>query len=275
MNLDSLTKEVISLARTAGDYLKNERSKINYDSIGIKGQGDFVSHADRTSERMLCEGLTRLLPGSVFMGEEESPDAEGGEWRWVVDPLDGTMNYIQGLPIYAVSIALEHHNNRESGWGDIVAGVIFIPELNICYHAIKDAGAWKDGKQIKTRDYNADLSRAVLATGFPYRNQDVLDQYLDVFRAISPKVANIRRIGSACADLAWVADGTFDGFWEVGLKPWDIAAGILLIQEAGGVVSDFWYGNPLETGWIVAGTQLVYKELVDAIKPRFPSPKRL
>ncbi|HEB83959.1 MAG TPA: inositol monophosphatase, partial [Bacteroidetes bacterium] len=133
MNLQLLTRDVTLLARQAGAYLRQERDSIREEEIGVKGQGDLVSRVDRTSERMLREGLLSLLPDSVVMAEEESPDAGGGDWRWIVDPLDGTLNYLQGLPVYAVSIALEDRRSHPEGWGELVLGVIHLPSLDLMY----------------------------------------------------------------------------------------------------------------------------------------------
>jgi len=270
VDINNLTSDVISCVHEAGRFLQKERLRIDEADIGIKGPGDFVSQADRTAESMLKERLLRILPGSVFMGEENSPDVSGGDgWRWIVDPLDGTTNYLQGIPIYAISVALEDRRKIKSNWGDITLAVVHLPELDLTFDAIRGGGARKNGAAIQVRQIS-DFSRVVLATGFPFRNKDVVDQYLAVFKSMTLKVGNIRRIGSAAVDLAWLASGTFDGFWEVGLKPWDIAAGILLIEEAGGIVTDFRGGNPLENGWIVAGSKNVYDVLFEVINEHFP-----
>ncbi len=271
MNLELLTRDTIILARQAGAFLLAERDRIGEGDIGIKGQGDLVSTADHTSEAMLRDGLTALIPGSVFMGEEESPEATGGEWRWVVDPLDGTSNYLQGLPVYAVSIALEDHRGLNEEWGPIVIGVVHEPVLDTVYDAYAGGGARRNGKPIRVRS-RRELDRCVLATGFPFRNHAEMEPYFNVFKEILPKVANIRRIGSAAADLAWVADGTFDGFWEIGNCPWDIAAGKLLIEEAGGRITDFWGDDPLYTGWTLAGNRVAYEALLEPLQREFPNP---
>jgi len=274
MQLEELTGDVMEIARRAGSFLAAERLKIGESEIELKGKGDLVSRADRESEAMIREALEKLLPGSVVMAEEDSPEATGGDWRWIVDPLDGTMNYLMGLPVWAVSIALEDRRLASTGFGPIAAGVIIAPELEYIYDSWNGGGVRKNGVPVRIRQ-SGDLSRAFLATGFPFRNMEVLDQYLSVFRKISPEVANIRRIGSAAVDLAWVADGTFDGFWEVGLKPWDIAAGYLMIREAGGLLTDFLGGSPLETGWIVGGNRMAYDFLQPVMESGFPKPTEM
>ncbi len=264
MNLELLTQNVIRIAEKAGKYLLQERGSVTVEEIGVKGQGDFVSRIDHSSEELIRTELLRLLPESVVMAEEDSPDACGDRWRWIVDPLDGTLNYLQGLPIYAVSIALEDRTSTLKSWGEISLGVIHLPSLGLTYDAWRNGGARKNGNAITVRKNN-DLKRVVTATGFPFRNRDILDKYLRVFGEIFLKTANIRRIGSAAADLAWVAEGVFDGFWETNLHPWDVAAGEILIEEAGGLITDFWGQPVLETCWVVCGNKLAYQALREVI----------
>lgn len=258
MDFISITADICKIAEEAGAFLKQTRGEITSDDVEIKGQGDFVSYADREAERILRSGLEKLVPGSVVMAEEESPNARGGEFRWIVDPLDGTSNYLMGLPVYAVSVALEDRRKNPDGFGPIVAGVVHLPVLKTTYSAWQGGGAWKNGEQIHVAT-QTDTIRMLFATAFPYRNRREMSHYLNVFRTIYPEIADFRRIGSAAADLAWVADGTFDGYFEMGLKPWDVAAGKLLVQEAGGVVTDWWGGELLRTGWVVAGSEAAYR----------------
>lgn len=267
--LFDLSIQTAELAVKAGVLLKEMRESITVDEIQLKGQGDFVSRADRTSEELLTEGLEKLLLGSVVMAEEESPNASGGEYRWIVDPLDGTTNYLSGFPIYAVSIGLEDRSVLDEGWGEVVMGVVHLPALGITYRASRNRGAYKNGTKFVMRTPK-ELSRSVLATGFPFHTYNYMDRYLAVFKEIFPKIANIRRMGAAAADLAWVAEGSFNGFWEFGLHPWDMAAGICLIKEAGGMVSDFWGGNPLGKGWMVTGYKEAYTELLELVQKHFP-----
>ncbi|MBD3166270.1 inositol monophosphatase [bacterium] len=271
--LDSITREVETIALKAGQYLRDERTRIGEEEIDEKGQGDLVSRADMTSEQMLTEALHKLIPDSTILAEEEhaSLDAGGKEWRWIVDPLDGTLNYLQGLPVYAVSIALEHRENSTGEWGELLAGVVYLPELQVLYSARRGAGAFRDGKPIRVREPKR-LGRAVLATGFPFRNRERMEPFMALFSDVFLNVANVRRIGSAAADLCWVADGTFHGFWELGLSPWDIAAGVVLIEEAGGTITDFW-GNPvLHTSYPLTATGEVYEFLAGTIRKHFPDP---
>lgn len=265
MNLEVITSNVIVLAKQAGAYLLSELNLIQDEHIEIKGQGDFVSRADRNAEKMLVEGLKRLVPGSVVMAEEGTSEAEEGDWRWIVDPLDGTANYLQGLPLYAVSIALEDRRSHPDGWGQRVVGVVYLPGINVVYHSFAGGGAWKNGKMIRVRN-RRDLKRAMLATAFPFRNRENIDNYLNLFTNLYPKISDFRRIGSAAADMSWVSDGTFDGYFEMDLKPWDLAAGALILEEAGGIVTDWWGNDVLDTCWVVCGNRLSYEAQMKEIQ---------
>ena len=274
MDLEKLTRDVIDLAREVGDWLREERARIVESDVEVKGQGDFVSHADRNAEERLTAGLTALLPGSVVMAEEFAPEARGGEWRWIVDPLDGTSNYLQGLPVYAVSIGLEDRRGNPEGFGPRVLGVVYVPALNTMYDAWLGGGAHRNGSPIHVRG-NRDLKRAVIATAFPFRERHMIDGYLSLFRHLYPNIADFRRIGAAAADLCWVADGTFDGYFEMDLKPWDLAAGSLIIEEAGGQVTDWWGDDVLGSGWVVCGTPTTFTALRETIdQDEFEPPKQ-
>lgn len=257
MNWTDLLDKVSVLSQRAGDYLSAERQRIGMDRIEVKGQGDFVSDADRGAEEILREGLLQILPGSVVMGEEGSPHERGGEWRWIVDPLDGTANYLAGFPIWAVSVALEDRREHPDGFGPRALGVVHLPMMGITWEAVRGAGAFRNGSRIEVRD-NLPVQSMLLATGFPFRTRDQLSGYLELFTRLYRQVGDVRRAGAAAADLCWVAEGTYAGFFEMDLKPWDIAAGGLIIEEAGGVISDWWGGDSLGTGWVVCGCREAY-----------------
>jgi myo-inositol-1(or 4)-monophosphatase len=264
MDIQKVMERVRALTEEVGRYLYEERARIRLGDIEVKGHGDFVSRADRNAERKLREGLESILPDSIVMGEEESPTARGGKWRWIVDPLDGTANYLMGLPVWAVSIALEDRRENPEGFGPRQLGIVHMPPMNLTWHAVRNGGAFRNGRPVQVQK-NLPVERTALATGFPFRNRENLDEYLDLFSRLYRKVGDMRRIGTAAADLAWVADGTFGGYFEMDLKPWDLAAGCLIIDEAGGVATDWWGQDPLSTGWIVCGSEEVYRMQRNAI----------
>jgi myo-inositol-1(or 4)-monophosphatase len=259
-DLKNLTDSVISLVKNVGDYVRSERDRIQTSDIEVKGIGDFVSHADREAENRLREGLQSLLPGSSFMGEEGSPEERSGQWRWIVDPIDGTANYLSGLPVYAISVALEDRRESPELFGPIVLGVVGEPGMNAMYDAFKGGGARKNGNPIHVAAQRP-LEHCTIATAFPFRRRTHIDAYLKLFRDIYPQIADFRRLGSAASDLCWVAEGTFDGYFEMGLKPWDVAAGSLIVSEAGGMISDWWGEHVCSNGWTLCGSPQVYSML--------------
>lgn len=265
MDTLKLLTETRRLTREAGTLLRAERELIESRHIEVKGQGDLVSRADRMAEDLLREGLTKLLPGSVVMGEETSPHERGGEWRWIVDPLDGTANYLHGIPVYAVSVALEDRRLDPKAFGPRILGIVHDPVTDTTWDAIRGDGAKKNGRPIHVRE-KLPLDRSLIATGFPFRVRDQVDEYVEIFKRLYPKIGDMRRIGTAAEDLAWVADGTFDGFYEMDLKPWDLAAGALIIEESGGIITDWWGNDVLETGWVVCGNAHTFPVILEAIR---------
>ena len=242
-----------------------------------KGALDFVTEVDRASERLIAEALTQAVPGSVVMGEELSPEGPatpgsppgsvasaasargGGGVLWIVDPLDGTTNYLHGYPQYAVSIAAVLD-------GALVAGVVMDVERGIVYHATAGGGAWCGAERLQVSRVT-DPSLALIGTGFPFRVPRLLPSYLRQFTAITHAVSGVRRAGSAALDLADVALGRFEGFWELMLAPWDVAAGVLLIREAGGVVTDLdGSADVVRQGGLVAGNPAMHAWLMTILQ---------
>jgi len=228
-------------ARAAGALLRrrfNEKQPLPFET---KSLHDFVTAVDREAEGILYEFLERHCPGHTIMSEEGSPDAESAEYRWVVDPLDGTTNFIHGVPTFAVSVALEDRQG-------LAAGAIYDPVRDEMFHAHRGGGAKLNGATIQC-SRPADMHVSLIATGFPFREVSRLRQYLEAFEAFVHATAGMRRAGSAALDLAYTACGRYDGFWEIGLSRWDIAAGTLIVREAGGTVTDVVGGDTtLETG---------------------------
>jgi myo-inositol-1(or 4)-monophosphatase len=242
-------------AEAAGGYIRGAGKGPAWIS---KGHHDWVSEVDRNAERMIRDILMAGLPGSRVMGEEFSPGEAGEGTIWIVDPLDGTTNFLHGYPQYAVSIALAVN-------GVLQAGVILDVTRECIYGAALGQGAWLSGARLRVSSIN-DPSRALLGTGYPFKELGELDRYLNQFRRILPATSGVRRAGAAAIDLADVAAGRLDGFWELVLAPWDIAAGILLIREAGGVVTDL-SGQPagITHGGIVAGNPAIHSWLLDQL----------
>ena len=252
----------VRAARAAGDFLLRTGERLDELRIETKGPNDLVSEADREAERRIVEIIRRAYPDHAVLGEEGGAQGEVGSHgaRWIIDPLDGTTNYLHGLPWYAVSIGLEIRDRLE-------VGVVYDPGRHELFVAERGKGARLNDRRLRV-SAQTKLSGAVVGTGFPFKSHQHLDPYTDTFKAVSLAGSAVRRAGSAALDLAYVAAGRFDGFWELGLQPWDIAAGVLLIREAGGVVTDIRGGDrAMKTGNVVGGTLRVHQALLDTIKP--------
>jgi myo-inositol-1(or 4)-monophosphatase len=223
--------------------------------VESKGMHDFVTEVDREAEDAVLGHLTPLFPDHAFMAEESAPEATGAGHRWVIDPLDGTTNFIHGVPTFAVSIALEDATG-------LVAGVVYDPIHDETFHAHRGGGARRNGEPIRCATPEK-LDESLIATGFPFRELRNLERYLRAFRAFVEGTSGLRRAGSASLDLAFTACGRYDGFWEIGLSRWDVAAGALLVLEAGGIVTDAaGAGRFLEKGEIVAAGPTIHAAMV-------------
>ena len=246
-------------ARKAGRVLSRDFGEVENLQISIKGPADFVTAADRRAETIIYEELSRARPGYGFLMEERG-EIEGADktHRWIVDPLDGTTNFLHGIPIFAISIALE----RE---GEIVAGLVYNPASGDTFAAERGKGAFLDDRRIRVAGRDS-LEECVIATGIPHRGKPDHDIFLREYRTVMSRVAGLRRMGAASLDLAWVAAGRFDGYWERNLKAWDIAAGMLLVKEAGGYVTSL-AGEPdmLSTGGVVAANDHIHHALLGAL----------
>ncbi len=248
-------------ARKAGGKLRRDFGEVEHLQVSRKGPADFVSRADKQSEATLVEELQRARPDWGFL-LEEGGEVEGaaGKPRWVVDPLDGTSNFLHGIPHFAISIGVQDAK-PDGSWGDIVAGLVYQPITDESYWAERGRGAWRHDQRLRV-SARRELSDALIATGIPYLGHGDMAQWTRIFGAVAPSVAGIRRFGAASLDLAWVAAGRFDGFWETGLEPWDVAAGMLLVREAGGFVSDFRGGErAVERQEIIAANDALHSRL--------------
>ncbi|MBL0329686.1 MAG: inositol monophosphatase [Bacteroidetes bacterium] len=230
-NLQTLCQEVCALSKEVGIFIKSERNKFSSDKIEIKGKNDLVSYVDKTSEKLIVEKLSQLLPESGFIAEEGTSSKKGEQYNWVIDPLDGTTNFIHGIPCYAISIALMRNN-------ELVMGVVYEINFDECFYAWEGSKAYLNGNEIHV-SATSKLADSLLATGFPYYDYNRMDEYMEVFKHFMKNTHGLRRLGSAATDLAYVACGRFEGFYEYSLQPWDVAAGAFIVQQAGGKVTDF------------------------------------
>ena len=251
---------MIAAARSAGASLARDFNEVEHLQVSKKGPADFVSKADTRAEKIIYDELSKARPGYGFV-MEESGIVEGTDKsnRFIIDPLDGTLNFLHGQPHFAVSIALERD-------GELLTGVVFDVAKNELFWAETGRGCWLDSRRLRVSTRSR-LSESVIATGTPWygKQESAHELFWGELAALTPNCAGIRRYGSAALDLAWVAAGRFDGFWERGLKSWDIAAGIVLVKEAGGFVSEVDGGEVLNTGSIVAGSGAIHPKLSKAL----------
>lgn len=249
----------VKAARAAGKIINQGSLNLDRLTIKTKQENDYVSEIDQKAEQAIVQILRDAYPSHAILAEESGESGES-EYQWVIDPLDGTTNFLHDFPQFAVSIALVHR-------GTLDQAVIYDPVRNDLYTASRGRGAFLNERRIRVSKRDK-LQDALIGTGFPYRDFTHLDAYMAMFRDLVQKTSGVRRPGSAALDLAYTAAGRFDGFWEIGLSKWDIAAGCLMVQEAGGLVSDF-SGNEnyLESGNIVAGSPRIFHQLLQTITP--------
>jgi myo-inositol-1(or 4)-monophosphatase len=252
----------VSAARRAGEIIVRSLTRLEGLQVASKGRNDYVSEVDRAAEREIIAVIRKHYPAHAILAEESGASGDN-ETQWIIDPLDGTTNFLHGFPVFAVSIAVQQRGRLE-------IGVIYDPMRQEIFSAVRGAGAHLENRRMRVSRQRG-LEGALLATGFPFRENDAdAECYFAMFRALTAATAGIRRPGAAALDLAYVAAGRVDGFWELGLKPWDTAAGTLMIQEAGGRVGTL-AGAPYQLGpYIVAGTPKVYEGLLAALAPHVP-----
>jgi len=259
---NALLKTAVTAARLAGDIILTNLGQLSPGDVQTKQAFDFVTKVDRWSEAVIVTTIKEKFPHHLFLSEESLRQEGEGHYRWIIDPLDGTTNYIHSYPMFSVSIALEYQNS-------IVLGVVFDPLKDELFHAVKGSGTFLNNNIIRVSETDK-LEKSLIATGFPFRKKEMIDKYLESFKRIFEKVSDIRRAGSAALDLAYIAAGRVEGFFELNLSPWDIAAGSLLITEAGGCTTDFGGGEQyLETGNIVAGNAHTHSEILKIVRQVF------
>ncbi|NBA84157.1 inositol monophosphatase [Emticicia sp. CRIBPO] len=259
MDLKHICEQTADVARLAGNFIDQESKKFNTDAVEYKDINNVVSYVDKEAEKLIVDALKLVLPEAGFITEEGTADTSDMEgYNWIIDPLDGTANFIHGLPNYSVSLALAKGK-------EVYVGVVYHICTKDIFYAVKGQGAFRNGEKISVSKAKK-LGESLFATGFPYYKFQSMEKYLQILEALMQKTHGLRRFGSAAIDLAYVACGYFDGFFEYNLNSWDMAAGVLLIQEAGGTVTDFNGGQDyLFGGNIVAGSA-VHQELLDEIQ---------
>jgi myo-inositol-1(or 4)-monophosphatase len=248
----------VKAARRAGGIINRAARDLDGLAVTAKRQNDFVTEVDRAAEEAVIETLRKAYPDHAILAEESGASGQS-EYTWIIDPLDGTTNFIHGFPQYAVSIALRHKQT-------VTQAVVYDPTKNELFTATRGRGAFLNERRVRVARRNA-LAESLIGTGFPYRELGNLDAYLRAFKAVTEKAAGVRRAGAAALDLAYVAAGRLDGFWEIGLSPWDVAAGSLLILEAGGLISDYdGEANYLDSGHVVCGSPKVFVQLLQLVQ---------
>ncbi len=258
-DLKTITAEVVTLAKSVGAFIKQESAAFDGGRVEFKqNTSDLVSYVDKGAEEQLVAGLQKLIPDAGFLTEENTVEQKEAQYRWIIDPLDGTTNFVHGLPVFAVSVGLQYD-------GRVVSGVIYEVNRDEAFYAWEGGGAFMNDEPIHVSSAQR-IDESLLATGFPVHNFSRLDEYLSVLNRLMKDSHGLRRIGSAAADMAYVACGRVDAFFEYNLNPWDVAGGVIIVQEAGGVVTDFSGGdNFLEGRELVVGGP-VHGELLKVIQ---------
>lgn len=252
-----------SAVAKAGKRLLRDFGEVEQLQVSVKGPGDFVSQADIRAEETLRQELSRARPNFAFLMEESGASgSEDWEWRWVIDPLDGTTNFLHGIPHWAISAGVERRISPEKT--EVVAGCVYNPASDEMFWAEKGAGAFLNDRRLRVSG-RRDMLQAVFATGIPFAGVPRKAEFLAILNRIMPQVAGVRRFGAAALDLCWTAAGRYEGFWELGLKPWDYAAGMVILREAGGVVTDPDGEDPWPGANVVAGNPNLHPKLREIV----------
>lgn len=262
MNLEKITAEINLLVTRVAEYIAEQRVGFTLDHVSDKGINQLVSYVDLEAEKQLVKDLGTIFPEAGFITEENTSDKGRAEYNWIIDPLDGTTNFIHAVPVYSISVGLAKGE-------ELLAGVVYEIGRKELFAAWKGGGAWCNGERIRVSE-EKHLQKSLMATGFPYYDFEQMEAYIDTLKQLMKSTHGLRRLGSAAVDLAYVACGRFEGFFEYGLNPWDVAAGCLLIQEAGGKVSDFKGGKDFVFGRsIIATNGNIQEEIEGIIRGRF------
>ncbi len=259
MNRERIVYHVVEVAKRVGAFIRDERKSFSYEKVEFKkSKSNLVSYVDRGAEQRILEGIQSLIPEAGYITEEEQTNQEKKEYTWIIDPLDGTTNFVHGIPNYCVSIGLMYEK-------EIILGVVYEVVNSECFYAWKGGGAYLNHQPIRVSKAT-EVSEVVLATGFPYHNFEKLEEYFKILNQLMKNTQGLRRMGSAAADMAYVACGRYGGFFEYNLNSYDIAAGIVLVQEAGGTVTDFKGGTDYLFGKELVAGGNIQPELLKTIK---------
>lgn len=260
--LQSICRAVTDLSKETGAFFLNEINKVRHTDVEEKGLHDFVSYVDKTAEQQIVHELKKILPGAGFIAEEGTANSAGERYQWIIDPLDGTTNFLHHIPLYSVSIAL---CDRE----ETILGIVHEPNLDECFTALRSEPALLNQGLIQV-SAQSEMRKSLLATGFPYYDYGRLQEYINLFMHFAQQTSGLRRLGSAAVDLAYTACGRFEGFYEYGLHPWDVAAGAFIVKQAGGQVTDFKGSmNYIFGGELLASNGILHHELLDDIRQHF------
>ncbi|WP_205501324.1 inositol monophosphatase family protein [Rufibacter psychrotolerans] len=260
-DIAALRDQVVALTKEVGQFILQEFTNFDRSRLELKGLNNLVSYVDKEAEERLVAGLEKFLPEAGFITEEETKSELSEEFNWIIDPLDGTTNFIHGLPVFSVSIALQQRD-------ELVLGVVYDITRDECYHAVKGGGAYCNDQKISVSGAPT-LGDSLIATGFPYYSFDLMQKYLQVMGAFMESCHGVRRLGSAALDLAYVAAGKFEGYFEFNINSYDVAGGAILVQEAGGQVTDFRGGKNYVFGReiCVSNNPTVQQEMLKLIEP--------
>jgi myo-inositol-1(or 4)-monophosphatase len=262
MDIGLLLDDILKVTEEAAVFIRSNAGKVIPDRIEIKSRNSLVSFVDKEAEKILVEGLGKIIPDAGFITEEGTVEQKTSTYTWIIDPLDGTTNFLHAIPVYSISIGLLHEDQ-------LILGVVSDIEHRETFYAWKGGGAWCNGHQIHVSD-RTEIGNALVATGFPYASKDVLPQLTWIFDYFLKNARGMRRLGSAAIDLAYVACGRFDAYYETTLNPWDIAGGIIIVEEAGGIVTDFKGGKDmLQNGQLIAASSILHEEVTKNIQSFF------
>ena len=262
MDLQKVLEETIDLVKGVGGFIREEGHSFDRSNIEIKGFNDLVSYVDKQAEERLVEGLRKIVPEAGFITEEGTAQDNGEAYKWIIDPLDGTTNFLHSLPVFSVSVALMHE-------GELILGVVYEVNLDECFYARKGGKAYCNGKEIRVSPIK-NLSEGLIATGFPYYDFEQMEAYMDIMSDFMKSSHGLRRLGSAAVDLVYVAIGRFEGFYEYNLNSYDLAGGAFIVQQAGGKMTDFRGGNDYIFGReLLATNGSIHEDALKIIKDRW------